>query len=302
MCVLVIVEILQECLILFLLLIILLLPQIYSLLNCMMPRSSTSIHITPITLWTRHATRRVASPGFRRPLCPFHIVPRSCMPQEEQQQQIRRHGDMLNMMAVRTAEIDEHILSALRGDGGGDGDGGVRQVALLGAGLDARAWRLPPLLPHPPPYPDAHQQQQPQPQPPRPLGAAAAATTGLTVADTGRCKGGTASSSSGGGNGSGSAGAGGEGLSGGGGDGGGGGVLFIELDSGSLEGLKLGLLGEPPGCRRAFQTADLAVPEQVGGFRSSRKAAADLRPYPSLSPSLARPPSFPTLQMRARSA
>jgi methyltransferase (TIGR00027 family) len=42
---------------------------------------------------------------------------------------------MIDFMAVRTAFFDEYFLNAARS--------GVRQVVILAAGLDARAWRLP---------------------------------------------------------------------------------------------------------------------------------------------------------------
>ena len=42
---------------------------------------------------------------------------------------------MIDFMATRTAFFDEYFLSAA--------DSGVRQVVILAAGLDARAWRLP---------------------------------------------------------------------------------------------------------------------------------------------------------------
>jgi methyltransferase (TIGR00027 family) len=42
---------------------------------------------------------------------------------------------MIDFMAVRTAYFDEYFLNGVRS--------GVRQVVILAAGLDARAWRLP---------------------------------------------------------------------------------------------------------------------------------------------------------------
>ncbi len=42
---------------------------------------------------------------------------------------------MVDFMAVRTAFFDEYFLEAV--------DSGIRQVVILAAGLDARAWRLP---------------------------------------------------------------------------------------------------------------------------------------------------------------
>ena len=48
---------------------------------------------------------------------------------------LARMGVMIDFMAVRTAFFDEYFL-----DGVGSG---VRQVVILAAGLDARAWRLP---------------------------------------------------------------------------------------------------------------------------------------------------------------
>src|SRR5262249_10534732 len=42
---------------------------------------------------------------------------------------------MIDFMATRTAFFDEFFLGAA--------DAGVRQVVILAAGLDARAWRLP---------------------------------------------------------------------------------------------------------------------------------------------------------------
>lgn len=42
---------------------------------------------------------------------------------------------MVDFMAVRTAFFDEYFLKAV--------DSGIRQVVILAAGLDARAWRLP---------------------------------------------------------------------------------------------------------------------------------------------------------------
>src|SRR6478672_3404801 len=42
---------------------------------------------------------------------------------------------MIDFMAVRTAFFDEYFLNAVAS--------GVRQVVILAAGLDARAWRLP---------------------------------------------------------------------------------------------------------------------------------------------------------------
>ncbi|HZQ30252.1 MAG TPA: class I SAM-dependent methyltransferase [Mycobacterium sp.] len=46
----------------------------------------------------------------------------------------RLHG-MVDLMAARTAFFDEFFLSAA--------DAGVRQIVILAAGLDSRAWRLP---------------------------------------------------------------------------------------------------------------------------------------------------------------
>ena len=62
---------------------------------------------------------------------------------------IARGGDG-GRIAIRTRYFDDVVVSALRGDGYGDGDAedgtstGAWQVVLLGAGLDARAWRLSP--------------------------------------------------------------------------------------------------------------------------------------------------------------
>ncbi len=49
---------------------------------------------------------------------------------------VRAHMQvMIDFMAVRTAFFDEYFLNAAAS--------GVRQVVILAAGLDARAWRLP---------------------------------------------------------------------------------------------------------------------------------------------------------------
>ncbi len=148
---------------------------------------------------------------------------------------------MVGLIVIRTAEIDEHIMSAVRGTGawhsqllttgstpssaadpdglgrgggGGGGGGGVstpavRQLVLVGAGLDARAWRLDY------PIPDA---------------------TSAGAADAG-----------------------------GGRDGhGDGGMAVYELDSGTVEQVKGQVLGAPGRCRRVFVQADLAQADQVG--------------------------------------
>jgi methyltransferase (TIGR00027 family) len=50
--------------------------------------------------------------------------------------ELRAHRQvMVDFMAVRTAFFDEYFLKAA--------DSGIRQVVILAAGLDARAWRLP---------------------------------------------------------------------------------------------------------------------------------------------------------------
>ena len=46
-------------------------------------------------------------------------------------------GWTLSMMTVRTAEIDVQVMQAILSPSN------IRQVIILGAGLDARAWRLP---------------------------------------------------------------------------------------------------------------------------------------------------------------
>ncbi|PNH01442.1 putative S-adenosyl-L-methionine-dependent methyltransferase [Tetrabaena socialis] len=91
----------------------------------------------------------------------------ACLPASERAALMTGHAvSMLPFIAVRTAAVDRHLLAALWGSGGGGGGGdasstaaatpaastsgrgmggggAVRQVVLIGAGLDARAWRLP---------------------------------------------------------------------------------------------------------------------------------------------------------------
>lgn len=55
---------------------------------------------------------------------------------EEVAPELRAHRQvMVDFMAVRTAFFDEYFLQAV--------ESGIRQVVILAAGLDARAWRLP---------------------------------------------------------------------------------------------------------------------------------------------------------------
>lgn len=90
-----------------------------------------------------------------------HTRTRQCsvLPQEEQAALLGLFQDhMVAVLAMRTAEIDEHVMAAVGGgssSGGGGANGsssgsgangssrGVRQLVILGAGLDMRAWRLP---------------------------------------------------------------------------------------------------------------------------------------------------------------
>lgn len=52
--------------------------------------------------------------------------------------EVTPHSDrkyLVGRVALRTLFYDDHLLAALKG-------GAVRQVVLLGAGMDSRAWRL----------------------------------------------------------------------------------------------------------------------------------------------------------------
>ncbi|GLC38342.1 hypothetical protein PLESTB_001266500 [Pleodorina starrii] len=153
----------------------------------------------------------------------------ACMPVSEQEELIARHGYMLPFMVVRTAEIDHQILRALRP--GDDGDSSctatVRQVVLVGAGLDTRAWRLLPPPPPPPPGPQL---------PPPPASAAAVGGAGGSAAAAAAATAGEE-----------------EGRE----------VVFFELDSGGVEQLKVEVLGQPGACRRVFRRADLANADET---------------------------------------
>ncbi|PNW76838.1 hypothetical protein CHLRE_11g478300v5 [Chlamydomonas reinhardtii] len=109
---------------------------------------------------------RVAGASLRRPDgSPFFDASfdaqlcNAVLPQEEQAALLGLFQDhMVAVLAMRTAEIDEHVMAAVGGgssSGGGGANGsssgsgangssrGVRQLVILGAGLDMRAWRLP---------------------------------------------------------------------------------------------------------------------------------------------------------------
>lgn len=66
----------------------------------------------------------------------LYADPRLLAQASEIDPQVQARAQMLvDFMATRTAFFDEYFLSAA--------DSGVRQVVILAAGLDARAWRLP---------------------------------------------------------------------------------------------------------------------------------------------------------------
>ncbi|KAG2423895.1 hypothetical protein HXX76_014948 [Chlamydomonas incerta] len=102
---------------------------------------------------------RVAAAKLRRPDgSPFFdasfdaALCNAVLPQDEQAALLAQFQDhMIAVLAVRTAEIDEHVMAAVGAAPGSSSDTGsssgsspgVRQLVILGAGLDMRAWRLP---------------------------------------------------------------------------------------------------------------------------------------------------------------
>ncbi|KAG2441203.1 hypothetical protein HYH02_010047 [Chlamydomonas schloesseri] len=197
---------------------------------------------------------RVAAAQLRRPDgSPFFdssfdaALCNAVLPRDEQAALLSQFQDhMIAVLAVRTAEIDEHVMAAVggsssssSGSSSGSGSsssvtgGGVKQLVILGAGLDMRAWRLP-------------LEQG--------AGSSSSGSSGSSSSGSG-----SGSSSSGSSSGSGTSDNGSSSN---------GGVTVFELDSGTTESLKTRVLGRAPPphrCRRAFVQADLEAPEQALG-------------------------------------
>ncbi|KAG2494050.1 hypothetical protein HYH03_007694 [Edaphochlamys debaryana] len=82
------------------------------------------------------------------------LIVDTCLSPEEQAAPDGKAAVMVGVVGIRTAEVDEHLMQAVArgsaaaaaaadGGGGGSAGEGLRQLVLVGAGLDARAWRLP---------------------------------------------------------------------------------------------------------------------------------------------------------------
>ncbi|KIY99983.1 Putative S-adenosyl-L-methionine-dependent methyltransferase [Monoraphidium neglectum] len=112
--------------------------------------------LTNVSFWRAKAADEARHPATGAPLFtdPFsaaaaaRCVPRAAAAKLEDREPGAGVGLRVQWMGVRTAEIDARVLEAARGLVAVAAEGSSLQVVILGAGLDARAWRLP--WPRPP--------------------------------------------------------------------------------------------------------------------------------------------------------